>query len=66
MTIVISMWSGPRNISTTMMRSFGNRGGYGPVDEPLWILPKAKRRHPYRDETLAAWPNDIWEALSNG
>ncbi|MFZ5617875.1 MAG: HAD family hydrolase, partial [Pseudomonadota bacterium] len=25
MTTIIAMWSGPRNISTTMMRSFGNR-----------------------------------------
>ena len=24
-TIRIAMWSGPRNISTAMMRSFGNR-----------------------------------------
>ena len=30
------MWSGPRNLSTAMMRSFGNRPDCTVVDEPLY------------------------------
>ena len=32
--IRIAMWSGPRNISTAMMRSFENREDTFVVDEP--------------------------------
>ena len=32
----IAMWSGPRNISTAMMRSFENRGDCAVVDEPFY------------------------------
>ena len=35
MTIRIAMWSGPRNLSTAMMRSFGARGDCACVDEPF-------------------------------
>ena len=30
------MWSGPRNLSTAMMRSFENRADCSVVDEPLY------------------------------
>lgn len=32
----IAMWSGPRNLSTAMMRSFENRSDCSVVDEPLY------------------------------
>ena len=32
----IAMWSGPRNISTAMMRSWGNRPDTFVCDEPLY------------------------------
>ena len=32
----IAMWSGPRNISTAMMRAWENRGDCAVVDEPLY------------------------------
>jgi len=35
MTIRIAMWSGPRNISTAMMRSFGGRSDCAVSDEPF-------------------------------
>ena len=35
-TIRIAMWSGPRNMSTTMMRSFGARPEAVCVDEPFY------------------------------
>ena len=34
--IRIAMWSGPRNISTAMMRSWGNRADTVVVDEPFY------------------------------
>lgn len=65
MTIIVSMWSGPRNISTTMMRSFANRSDMSAVDEPFYgaYLARANADHPYREETLAAYPRTFEDAL---
>jgi hypothetical protein len=65
MTTVISMWSGPRNISTTMMRSFGNRADTTAIDEPFYAcyLAESGVDHPYRKETLAAYPSNLRGAL---
>ena len=54
--IRIAMWSGPRNISTTMMRSFENRPDTVVIDEPFYgcYLAETGADHPYREETLAA------------
>jgi hypothetical protein len=50
------MWSGPRNISTAMMRSFGNRNDTFVCDEPLYAhyLAITQKPHPGRDEVIAA------------
>ena len=60
MTIRISMWSGPRNISTTMMRSFENRADTSVFDEPAYglYLRASGADHPYGEETRAEWPAD--------
>jgi Sulfotransferase domain len=67
MTIRIAMWSGPRNISTAMMRSFENRADCAVVDEPFYAayLAKTGLDHPMRDEVLAAQPID-WRAVADG
>jgi hypothetical protein len=54
------MWSGPRNISTAMMRAFENREDTGVIDEPFYAayLAATGIDHPLREETLAAYPND--------
>lgn len=64
MTAIISMWSGPRNISTTMMRAFANRADMAAIDEPFyaWFLKSTGADHPYREETLAKYPND-WRGV---
>lgn len=51
----IAMWSGPRNISTAMMRAWGNRGDTLVVDEPFYAyyLHATGREHPGRDEVIA-------------
>ncbi len=56
----IAMWSGPRNISTAMMRSFENRGDCAVVDEPFYAhyLAETQSDHPGRDEVIAAGETD--------
>lgn len=51
MTVRIAMWSGPRNISTAMMRSFGSRADCAVSDEPFYgfYLNATGIRHPMRD-----------------
>jgi sulfotransferase family protein len=58
------MWSGPRNLSTAMMRSFGNRRDCTPVDEPLYAayLAETGLDHPGRDEVIASQPTD-WRVV---
>ena len=52
----IAMWSGPRNISTAMMRSFQSRGDTFVSDEPMYghFLSITKTDHPLREEVIAS------------
>ena len=61
----IAMWSGPRNLSTAMMRSWENRPDTAVIDEPLYAayLHETGLDHPMRDEILAAGPVDIDQAI---
>jgi hypothetical protein len=54
----IAMWSGPRNISTAMMRSFGSRADTLVVDEPLYAhyLATTGIEHPGREKVIASQP----------
>jgi hypothetical protein len=56
----IAMWSGPRNISTAMMRAFGNRRDCAASDEPFYAayLVATGLDHPMRKEVIASQPND--------
>ena len=56
----IAMWSGPRNISTALLRSWGSRDDAFVVDEPLYAhyLLETGIDHPGRDEVLASQEND--------
>ena len=65
MTVRIAMWSGPRNISTAMMRSFENRPDTAVVDEPFYAayLAATGLDHPLRDEVLASQPTD-WREVA--
>ena len=66
MTVRIAMWSGPRNISTAMMRSFENRADCQVLDEPFYAayLSKTGLDHPMRDEVLASQPTDWREVVA--
>lgn len=62
----IAMWSGPRNLSTAMMRSFGNRADCaGVMDEPFYAayLAASGKAHPMRAEVLASQPQD-WRTVA--
>jgi hypothetical protein len=65
MTIRIAMWSGPRNISTAMLRSFGSRPDTAVSDEPLYAhyLKVTGVDHPGRDEVIAAHESD-WRQVA--
>ena len=58
------MWSGPRNISTAMMRSFENRLDTAVSDEPFYAayLASTGLIHPQRHEILESQPRD-WRAV---
>jgi len=67
MTIRIAMWSGPRNLSTAMMRSFGSRSDTFISDEPFYgcFLKNSGADHPMRDEVIAAVDCD-WLSVMEG
>jgi hypothetical protein len=59
-TLRIAMWSGPRNLSTAMMRSFGSRSDTYVSDEPFYgaFLKETGADHPMRDEVIASMDCD--------
>jgi hypothetical protein len=68
MTLRIAMWSGPRNLSTTMMYSFAARGDCAAVDEPFYAayLAQTGLVHPMGDKVIASQQVDegkVVEAL---
>ncbi len=60
------MWSGPRNISTALMRAFENRPDCVVVDEPLYgyYLKQSGSDHPGKDDIIAAMDCD-WRSVAN-
>lgn len=62
MTVRIAMWSGPRNLSTAMMRSFGSRSDTFVSDEPFYgcFLKATGADHPMRDKVIARMDCD-WD-----
>jgi len=57
----IYMWSGPRNLSTALMRSFENRTDTTVWDEPLYgyYLNETKKDHPMYKEIIETYEIDI-------
>lgn len=71
MTLRLAMWSGPRNLSTALMRSFENRPDCSVVDEPLYAayLHLTGLDHPGRDDVLRSQPTDwrvVLDELTSG
>lgn len=65
-TLRLAMWSGPRNISTAMMRSWGNRPDTAVWDEPLYAcyLAKTNRGHPGAAEVIAHDETDCRKVIA--
>lgn len=63
----IAMWSGPRNVSTALLRSWGNRADTAVWDEPLYAhyLTRYTPDHPGIPEIIAAHETD-WEKVVAG
>ena len=62
---IIAMWSGPRNLSTAMMRSFENRKDTVVFDEPFYAhyLSVTDLNHPGRDEILDCQSTNLNEVV---
>lgn len=60
MTLRINSWSGPRNVSTALMRSFAQRSDTVALDEPLYghYLAVSGAPHPGRSELLEILETD--------
>ena len=60
------MWSGPRNVSTALMRSFGSRPEVVVCDEPLYAhyLEATGSDHPVAAEIIAKHERD-WRAVAD-
>src|SRR3954465_6413180 len=60
------MWSGPRNISTAMMRAWKNPPDTVVIDEPLYAfyLARTQAAHPGRAEVLAGGDTDWQKVVS--
>lgn len=59
------MWSGPRNISTAMMRSFSSRADCAVSDEPFYgcFLKESGAPHPMAEEVIASMDCD-WSSVA--
>ena len=63
----IAMWSGPRTVSTALMRAWENRPDTAVTDEPLYAfyLDRTGLDHPGREEVIASQPTD-WRVVLAG
>jgi hypothetical protein len=61
----IAMWSGPRNISTALMRAWGNRADTVVIDEPFYgpFLAQSGENHPLKEEVITAQGSDYQSVL---
>jgi hypothetical protein len=62
----VAMWSGPRNISTAVMRAFENRPDTVVVDELLYAayLARTGIDHPGREAVIASQPTSLAAAIA--
>lgn len=63
--LCLAIWSGPRNISTAMMRAWGNRADTTVVDEPFYAyyLARTGKKHPLAAEVIAQGETD-WRKVA--
>ena len=63
----IACWSGPRNISTALMRSWSSRNDTFVSDEPFYAfyLKETGLKHPMAKEIIAHYPNTYEEVINS-
>ena len=68
MTTRISLWTGPRNVSTALMYAFRSRADTTVVDEPLigHYLATTGLDQPHADEVLATYDLDGERVVASG
>lgn len=61
----IATWSGPRNISTALMRSWSSRKDTIVIDEPFYAsyLHRTQLKHPFYDEIINKYPVNDQEII---
>lgn len=61
------MWSGPRTVSTALMRAWENRADTVVVDEPLYgyYLARTGLQHPAREQIIQTMSNGWSEVISD-
>jgi len=65
--INLAVWSGPRNISTALMYSFGNRDDFEIIDEPFYAnyLIETGLDHPMREEIILSQSESVTGVIDN-
>ena len=60
------MWSGPRNLSTALLRSFENRNDTVVLDEPLYAyyLKETNKKHPLNKKIIETYETDIKKLIN--
>jgi hypothetical protein len=63
--IRIAMWSGPRNISTAMMRAWGSRTDTAVIDEPFYgfYLKATGKAHPGAEKIVAQSQTELGKII---
>ena len=63
----IACWSGPRNISTALMRSWSSRNDTFVSDEPFYAyyLKETGLNHPMAEEIIDYYPNTYDQVVNS-
>lgn len=64
--MIVACWSGPRNISTALMRSWSSRKDTFVVDEPFYAyyLKETQKNHPMKEQILKHYSSDYEEVVN--
>ena len=64
--MIVACWSGPRNISTALMRSWSSRKDTFVSDEPLYAyyLKETPNNHPMREEIINYYETDYEKVIT--
>ena len=63
--MIVACWSGPRNISTALMRAWSSRTDTFVTDEPFYanFLEFSQKKHPMREKIIKHYSSDYNEVV---